>query len=322
MSKSLDRRAVLAGLGTALAVPSWAQESWPTRPVKIVVPYPAGGGSDLAARPWAERLGAAFGQSFVVDNRGGASGTIGTEAVARAPADGYTLLFTPNSAMSIVPQLRKVGYDPRKDFVPVARVGDQVAGFVIRADTGIKTMAEMVAYAKQNPGKLAYGGGGYGTTTQLRLEMLKLRAGIDILYVAYRGNVEAMQDVLAGTIQMTNDISTLPHVKAGTLRLLAVSHARRHPDFPDVPTLTEAGFPGMDVPLWQGLYAPAATPRAIVEKLNAKVRELASTEEMMRRMRAISVEVPLQTTEEMAKFLVEDYEANGKVIREANIKLE
>ena len=322
MSKSLDRRAVLAGLGMALAVPSWAQESWPTRPVKIVVPYPAGGGSDLAARPWAERLGAAFGQSFVVDNRGGASGTIGTEAVARAPADGYTLLFTPNSAMSIVPQLRKVGYDPRKDFVPVARVGDQVAGFVIRADTGIKTMAEMVAYAKQNPGKLAYGGGGYGTTTQLRLEMLKLRAGIDILYVAYRGNVEAMQDVLAGTIQMTNDISTLPHVKAGTLRLLAVSHARRHPDFPDVPTLTEAGFPGMDVPLWQGLYAPAATPRAIVEKLNAKVRELASTEEMMRRMRAISVEVPLQTTEEMAKFLVEDYDANGKVIREANIKLE
>lgn len=326
------RRAILTGLAASFsaamlptagfAQTASPQAGWPTRPVRLIVPYAAGGSTDVVARPWAEKLTQAFGQSFVIDNRGGASGSIGAEAAARATPDGYTFLLTPNSALSIVPQLRKVGYDVKKDFTPVARVGDLVGGFVVRADLGINTLAELVAYAKKNPGKLAYGGGGLGTTTQMRIETLKIRAGIDILYVPYRGNGEAMTDLLGGQIQLMNEIITFPHVKAGTLKLLAMSHTSRHPEFPDVPTLTEAGFPDADVPLWFGLHAPAGTARDIITRLNAKIVEIARTEEMIKRMREISVVVPTQTPEEMVLFLEADFVANGKVIREANIKME
>lgn len=316
------RRAVLTGLAASTLAPAiHAQDRWPARPVKIIVPYAAGGSTDVVARPWAERLTHAFGQSFVIDNRGGASGSIGTEAVARAVPDGYTLLLTPNSALSIVPQLRKVGYDVKKDFSPIARVGDLIGGWVVRADLGINTLAELVAYAKKSPNKLAYGGGGLGTTTQMRLETLKIRAGIDILYVPYRGNGEAMTDLLGGQIQVMNEIIVFPHVKAGSLKLLAISHATRHPDFPDVPTLTEAGYPNADVPLWFSILAPAGTPRAIITTLNTKITEIAGTGDMIRRLREISVVAPTQTPEEIAAFLETDYVENGKVIREANIKL-
>lgn len=322
------RRTLLTGLvastlaSATYTQESWAQERWPARPVKIIVPYAAGGSTDVVARPWAEKLTQAFSQSFVIDNRGGASGTIGAEVAARAAPDGYTLLLTPNSALSIVPQLRKVGYDPKKDFSPVARVGDLIGGWVVRTELGINSLAELIAYAKKNPGKLAYGGGGLGTTTQMRLETLKIRAGIDILYVPYRGNGEAMTDLLGGQIQMMNEIIVFPHVKAGTLKLLAISHYARHPDFPDVPTLTEAGFPNADVPLWFSVLAPAGTPRAIIATLNGKITELARSEEMIRRLREISIIAPTQTPEEMAAFLETDYAENGKVIREANIKME
>ena len=325
---ALTRRTLLTGLAASTLAPAifapaiQAQDRWPARPVKIIVPYAAGGSSDVVARPWAERLTHAFGQSFVIDNRGGASGSIGTEAAARAAADGYTLLLTPNSALSIVPQLRKVGYDAKKDFSPIARVGDLIGGWVVRADLGINTLAELVAYAKKNPGKLAYGGGGLGTTTQMRLETLKIRAGIDILYVPYRGNGEAMTDLLGGQIQVMNEIIVYPHVKAGSLKLLAISHATRHPDFPNVPTLAEAGYPNADVPLWFSILAPAGTPRAIITALNTKITEIARTEDMIRRLREISVVAPTQTPEEMAAFLETDYTENGKVIREANIKME
>ena len=179
---------------------------------------------DTVARPWAEKLTQAFGVPFVVDNRGGASGTIGAEAGARATPDGTTFLITPNSALNVVPQLRKVGYDARKDLMPVARVGDIVGGFAIVQSLGIKTMAELVSYAKQNPGKIAFGSAGLGTSTQLRIETLKLRAGIDILHVPYRGSGDALVDLLAGSVQMMNEIVVYPHVKAGKLNLLAINN--------------------------------------------------------------------------------------------------
>ena len=323
--RAISRRGMLAGLGAGLAAPgvigARAQDRWPSKPVKVIVPYAPGGASDLMARPWAERLSHELGVPFVVDNRGGASGTIGVEAAARSAPDGTTFLFTPNSAIGIVPQLRKVGYDVLKDLDPVARVGDLVGGFAINLTRGIKTMAEMLDFAKKNPGKLAYGSAGLGTSTQMRLEILKLRAGVDILHVPYRGSADALNDVLSGNVDMMNEIVVLPHAKAGKLTMLAFNNPARHWDFPNVPTMTEAGLPDCDVPIWYSLWAPKGTPKEAIETLNKAIVKLAKTPEMTQRMRDISVTVPTQTPEEMRVFFEADLQANARVIKEAKISL-
>jgi len=308
-----------------VGIPARAQnpaQNWPDRPVKLILPYAPGGATDLIGRPWAEKLSQAFGQQFVIENRGGAAGAIGTETAAKTAPDGYTFLLTPNATLSILPLLRTTPYDPVKSFLPVGRVGDIVGGFVIHPAVGPKTFKEMVEYAKKNPGKLSFGSAGLGTATQLRLEMLKWRAGIDILHVPYRGSADALNDLLPNTVQMMNEINVLPHVKAGKLILLNINYSQRHPDFPDVPTLTELGYPNSDVPIWFGILAPAGTPKEIVDKLNAKIVEIAKSDDMKARMQALSVVLPLQTPEEVAKHLEEDTKRNADVIRIANIKLD
>ncbi len=311
--------AIIAGPVTSAAAQA---EKWPDRPVKLILPYAPGGSGDLIGRPWAEKLSQAFGQQFVIENRGGAGGMIGVEAAAKSTPDGYTFLQTPNATLSVLPTMRQVPYDPVKSFMPVARVGDLVCGFTIHNGTGIKTFKEFIDYAKANPGKLSFGSAGLGTSSQLRIEMLKHRAGLDILHVPYRGSGDALNDLLAGTVQMMNEINVLPHVQSGKLTLLAINHHERHADYPNVPTLTECGYPGADVPIWFSYWAPAGTPPAIVAKLNAKIVEIAATDDMKARMRAISVVVPRQTPEEMGQFLLEDTKRNSEVIKAANIKLE
>jgi tripartite-type tricarboxylate transporter receptor subunit TctC len=296
--------------------------TWPNRAVKLILPYAPGGATDLIGRPWAEKLGQVLGQTFVIDNRGGAGGMIGTEAAAKSPPDGYTFLLTPNGPLTVLPSLRQVPYDPQKDFAPVGRVGDIVAGFVIHPATGVKNFKEMVDYAKKNPGKLNYGSAGLGTSTHLRIEMLKYRAGIDIVHVPYRGSADALNDLLPGNVQMMNEINVLPHVKAGKLTLLNINYHARSPDFPDTPTLTELGLPNSDVPIWYSIQAPAGTPKDIIDKFNAKIVEIAAGDDMKKRMREISVSVPSQTPSEMAAFLRTDFAANSEVIKAANVKLE
>ena len=243
----MHRREFLALAGATLAAGvstrAWSQaQSWPERPVKLILPYAPGGATDLIGRPWADKLSQTFGQQFVIENRGGASGIIGTEAAAKATPDGYTFLLTPNAPLNVQPLLRKTPYDPVKSFAPVGRVGDLISGFVIHPAVGVKTFKEMLDYAKQSPGKLAYGSAGLGTSSHLRLEMLKVKAGIDILHVPYRGNADALNDILANTVQMMNEINPMPHVKAGKLILLDISYPERHPD------AVRAG-------LWRGLRA-------------------------------------------------------------------
>ncbi len=296
--------------------------TWPNKPVKLILPYAPGGATDLIGRPWAEKLSQVLGQSFVIDNRGGAGGMIGTEAVAKSAADGYTFLLTPNGPLSVLPSLRQVPYDPQKDFAPVGRVGDIVAGFVIHPTTGVKNFKEMVEYAKKNPGKLNYASAGLGTSTHLRIEMLKYKAGIDIVHVPYRGSADALNDLLPGNVQMMNEINVLPHVRAGKLILLNINYHTRSPDFPDTPTLTELGLPNADVPIWYSIQAPAGTPKDIIEKFNAKIIEVAAADDMKKRMRDISVSVPSQTPADMAAFLKADSAANSEVIKAANVKLE
>src|SRR5262245_36450739 len=246
---------------------------------------------------------------------------IGTEAASKAAPDGYTLLLTPNATLSVLPSLRKTPYDP-KSFLPVARVGDFVTGFSMHPAVGPKSFQEMVAYAKANPGKLSYGSAGLGTATHLRIEMLKYRAGIDILHVPYRGSADALNDLLPNTIQMMNEINVLPHVKAGKLILLDINYSERHPDFPDVPTLTELGYGDAGVPIWYLVLAPAGTPKDILAKFNTTLIELAKSDEIIAKMRAINVIVPPQTPEEIRAHMVEDTKRNAELIKMANIKLE
>jgi tripartite-type tricarboxylate transporter receptor subunit TctC len=296
--------------------------AWPAKPVKLILPYAPGGATDLIGRPWAEKLGQAFGQPFVIENRGGASGAIGTEAVAKAAPDGHTFLLTPSAPFTILPILRQTPYDPLTSFTPVARVGDLISGFVIHPSVGVKTFKEMIDYAKKNPGKLSFGSAGLGTSTHMRVEMLKFRAGVDILHVPYRGSADSLNDLLAGSIQMMNEINPLPHVRAGKLILLNVNSPKRSPEWPDIPTLTELGFPDSDVPSWYSIQAPAGTPADIVQKFNAKVTEIAKTADMQAGMTKLSVELPVQTPAEMVEFLKADIKRNTEVIKAANIKLE
>jgi putative tricarboxylic transport membrane protein len=323
----MRRREFLAMAGATLATGISTQASsqaqaWPERTVKVILPYAPGGATDAIGRPWADKLSQAFGQQFVIENRGGASGMIGTEAAAKSAPDGYTFLLTPNAPLAVLPSLRKTPYDPLKSFDAVGRVGDVINGFVIHPSVGVKTFKEMVEYAKKNPGKLTFGSSGNGTSTHLRLEMLKYKTGIDILHIPYRGGADTLNDVLPGTVHMMNEPVSLPHAKVGKLILLNVNAQVRHPDFPDVPTLTELGIAGADVPIWFSIFAPAGTPKDIVAKLNAKMIEIAKTDDMKARMLAVNAVVPLQSPEDMAKHLVQDIKANAELIAAANIKIE
>lgn len=312
----------LVAIGAAPGLAQSPADKWPERPVKLILPYAPGGATDIIGRPWADKLSHAFGQPFVIENRGGASGVIGTEAVSKAPADGYTFLLTPSAPLTVQPALRKLAYDPVKSFAPVGRVGDLISGFVINPATGIKTFKEMVEYAKKNPGKLAYGSAGVGSSSHLRVEMLKTVAGIDILHVPYRGNADALNDILANNVQMMNEINPFPHVKAGKLTLLDISFPTRHPDFPDTPTLFELGYGDAYVPSWYAMFAPAGVPESIIRKLNGKMVEIGRSPEMKALLLAVNVSIEPQSPEDMAVHLRDDIKRVGDLIKRIGIKAE
>jgi tripartite-type tricarboxylate transporter receptor subunit TctC len=306
----------MAGRSTA----SFAQ-AWPSRPVKLIVSFPAGGATDLVARPWAEALTRAFGQQFVVENRGGASGLIGNEAAFRAPPDGYTLLFAGNTGTVGLPILRKHNFDPRQ-FIIVAHTGTAVSGFTVHPSVGVNTMQELLDYARKNPGKLNFGSSGAGTQPHLRYEMLRYKTGVDIAHIPYRGGSDSLNDLLAGNIQLMNEASTMPHVKAKKLIMLCVNSQSRFEDFPEVPTLTECGVPDADMASWFAIYAPPGTPKEIVEQLNAKANEISSGPDWRKKM-ALVANIPSNgSLAELQKTWDEDWKSTEQVIKAAGIKLE
>jgi tripartite-type tricarboxylate transporter receptor subunit TctC len=309
-----------AGLATFPAV-GGAQGSWPNKPVKIIVPFGAGGGTDALARFWAERLGQAFGQQFVVENRGGASGMIGTEAVAKSTPDGYTLLLTSNSPTVILPLLRKVPYE-QGSLQALVRVGDAVTGFCVHPSTGLKSVKELVDYARANPGKLSCSSPGAGTSGHMRMEMLAYRAGVSFLHVPYRGGADALNDLLAGTVHFMNDPTCNPSAKAGKLNMLCVNHTIRSPEFPDAPTLTEAGYPNSDVPLWFCIWGPAGLPQPVIDALHAKVTEISKAPDVPARL-LLSGMLPVTSTQaELQAFREGESRMTTELIKAANIKLE
>ncbi len=323
----MHRRAFLTSTAVAAAVTAaggpaaFAQSSWPTKPVRLIVSFPAGGATDLVARPWADALSKAFGRQFIVENRSGASGMIGNEAAFRSAPDGYTFLFTGNTGTVGVPLLYKLNYDARK-FVAVAHLGTGVSGFTIHPGVGPRTFAEFMDYARKNPGKLNFGSSGLGTQPHLRHEMLKFRTGVDIAHIPYKGGAESLQDLLAGNIQLMNEASTLPHVKAGKLILLNVNTPVRFVEFPDTPTLTECGVKDADMGSWFGLYGPPGTPPEVVAMLNAKINEISATAEWKLVMQRVA-NLPVQASlDQLQKLWDDDWTSTQQVIKTAGIKLE
>jgi tripartite-type tricarboxylate transporter receptor subunit TctC len=261
-------------LAAILAAPCARAADYPTRPIKLIVPYPAGGPTDVVGRMVADYLSRDLKQSVFVENKGGAQGTIGAEAAARAEPDGYTLFFTVASIFVLNPVLyKKLGYDPDRDFRMLAIVTDVPVVMVVHPSVPAKTVAEFVAYARQNPGKLNFGSAGTGGTVHLSGEIFKQMAGIDMIHVPYKGAGPALTDLISGQIQlMFESLGTaLPPVRSGLLRPLGVSSAERIPDLPDVPTISESGYPDYHVSIWYGVAAPAKVPDEVAEKLRASL---------------------------------------------------
>jgi tripartite-type tricarboxylate transporter receptor subunit TctC len=269
----LRRRFVSALGATALADPAVRADTWPNKQIKVVIPYPPGGPTDISARIVMEKVGQLLGQPVLFDNKGGASGMIGAAYAKTQPADGYNLLATTVAMLAITRHLQPIPFDPDKDFLPVARTATSWACLTIHPSVPANTMAEFVAYAKANPGKINYGSSGNATITHLNCEILNLEAGIKMTHVPYKGSAQATQDLLGGQIQAQTDQTTLPHIVAGRLRGLAIVGDRRWPGKPDIPTMKETGY-GKDVgESWYGILAPAGTSPDIVKRLAKAIDE-------------------------------------------------
>ncbi|MGE3156041.1 MAG: Bug family tripartite tricarboxylate transporter substrate binding protein [Xanthobacteraceae bacterium] len=307
------------------ADPAQAQ-SYPNRPIRMVVPFPAGGPTDAMARIISDRLGQALGQTIVVENRGGgAGGSIGAKFVATSDPDGYTLLITPGGALTTGPAVHaNIGYDPVKAFVPVCQVMDTPQVVAVHESLPVKSMAELVSYAKANPGKVSWGSQGFGTAPHLLAELFKLEAGVDIVHVPYRGTAPMLAAIIANEVQVVADPMTtsLPHIQSGKLRALAVTSSKRSPKLPGVPTVIEAGFPKLEATFWLGVVAPAGTPQPIIDKLNAAFRESLAPAATRALLDKVGGEVKIGTQEEFRKMLADELAKWTAVVKAANIKVQ
>ena len=313
--------------GAALLRPDPVQaQAYPNRPIKIVVPFPAGGPTDGMARIISDRLGTVLGQSIIIENRGGgAGGSVGAKVVASADPDGYTILLTPGGSLTTGPAVHKnLGYDPLKAFVPVGLVMETPQALSVHPDLPVKTMAELVAYAKANPGKISFGSQGFGVGPHLLLELFKLEAGIKMTHVPYRGTAPMLTALLTGEVQLVIDPTTtsLTHIQSGKIRPLAIAGPTRTPALPDVPTTAEAGYPKLSSPFWLGVVAPAGTPPAIVAKLNAAFREALGAPETRERLANFGAEAKIGTPEAFGKLIANELALWQGVVRDANITVE
>ncbi len=314
--------AVALALG-ALATPA-ASQNWPARPVRLIVPFPAGGSADTLSRIIGQELQERLGQPFVVENRTGAGGNIGTDAVARAPADGSTFLVTPSS-IAIAPALyTTLSFDPLKDFEPVTLIGNIPMVIVVNPAFPAKTLMELVAEAKAKPGKISYASAGFGTTNHLAVELFKSQTGIDLVHVPYRGNPLAMVDVMAGQVPVFFDfvLTGAPHVKSGAVRALATTGAQRSRVLPEVPTAVEAGVGGFEASTWFAFYAPAGTPKDIIEKLNTQIAAILALPAIQQKLSNLGVEPMPAGPAALAELTRGDLVKWGPIIAKAGIKLE
>ena len=302
-----------------------AAQNYPTKTIRVIVPYPAGGATDFFARLVFPKMGEALGQSVVVENRPGAGTAIGASEVARSAPDGYTLLLGDAGTYAFNPTLyKKLSYDPTKDFAPVSLTGRFALILAVNPATPAKSVQEFVAAAKSQPGRINYGAPGPGSPIHLAMEFFKQRAGLDMTPIPYKGGADAMNDLLGGRISaMFLDIASgLPQIKGGKLRPLAVASAKRVAALPDLPTIGESGYPGFEAWAWQGFVAPAKTPRPIVMRLNAEFAKVMSDPAIKQRLSESGFEPQTSTPEEFSSYMKSEIAKWAKVIRESNVTLD
>ena len=318
-------RRLAATLVLALAAGSPAlADDYPTRPIRVIVPFAAGGAADAVARIVGKYVGAALGQPVVVEDRGGAGGIIGTEIVKKAEPDGYTLLLGQSGPISINPGIyTKLSYDPEKDFAPISMTTAYPYILVVKPSLGVKTVAELIALARSKPGQLNYGTAGVGVSNHLVTELFDDKAGIKMTHVPYRGTSLAVADLLAGNVQVVfaDPVSALSQIRAGTLIALAVTSKQRSPVAPDVPTIAESGFPGFDAIAWHGFMAPAGTPKPIIDRLNAEILKALKDPPSARLIEQQAMQIVGDSPEQFAAFIKQDIELWKNVAREAKVEI-
>ena len=315
-------------LGIALAFVAFAARAqgpadrYPERPIRLIQPFPSGGGADVAARHVALHLSERLGQTVVVDNRGGAGGAIGTELAARAPADGYTLLMSTASTIVINPLINKVPFDPIKDFDAVVSVSIVPLVLVVHPSVPAKTVRDLINLAKSQPGKINFASSGDGTISHLAGELFKVMTGVNMMHIPYRGGGPARNALIGGEVQVNfgNLLATAPHAKAGQLRALAVSTAKRTQGMPEIPTFQEAGVPGYEVIQWSGIVAPRGLPAARVARINTEVNRVLALPETIKYFLAGGADVAGGTAQEFAAFIKADIAKWTKVIRNAKLQ--
>ena len=318
----IPRAFILALFTTAITVQA---QPYPVKPIRCVVPYPPGGPTDIIGRAIAQKLAEALGQPVIIDNRGGAAGTIGSEQVARAPADGYTLLWGTPGTHGIAPSIYpKLGYDPVKDFTHITLIALGTNLLVVHPSVPARSVAELVAVAKSRPGKLNFGSAGAGATSHMAAEMLKVMSGIDMLHVPFKGAAPAIVALMSGEVDLAilDTPPLLPHVRSGKLRALAVASQRRSRVLPQLPTMEESGLPGYNASSWHGLFAPAGTPRDIVSKLHTTITQIVKLPDITERLSAQGVEPVANTPDQFAEFIKSEIARWARIAKISRAKAE
>jgi tripartite-type tricarboxylate transporter receptor subunit TctC len=315
---------IVAALSAWLLAFGALAQSYPNRPVKVVVPWPPGQATDIAARVVAERLQAAFGQPFVVENRPGAGGSIGTDVVVKSAADGYTILAASSGPVSIMPNLQGTPYDPLKDLAPVSLICSTPFALVAHPSFPAANAAEFIALVKANPGKYTFASSGTGATAHLFAELFNSMAGIQARHVPYKGSAPALTDVMNGSVNyaMETVAATQTYIKSGKLKAFGVSTARRTGAMPELPPLAEVGLPGYDAAAWIGYAAPAGTPRDTLARISGEMQKALATDEIKARLVSLGLDAVSSTPEEMAKFMRREQDRYGSIIKNQNIKVE
>lgn len=309
--------AAAALAGASAALPALAQSAYPNKPIKLVVGYAAGGATDVIARLVGQKLGDNLGQTVVIDNRAGANSNVGAEAVARSPADGYTLYVYTIANTINATLYPKLGYDPEKDFEPIGLIAKVPNILVVNKDVPVKTLAEYVAYAKAQPQGVTFASSGSGSSIHLSGEMFKMMTKLNMLHVPYRGSAPAVSDLLGGQVQsmFDNAPSAMPHIQSGRLRPIAITSPQRSPLLPDVPTFIESGYADFDVQSWFGLAAPAGTPAAVVSKLNAELAKVLALPEVKKRLAEMGATPAGGSPADMRKFAAAEIKRWNAVVK-------
>ncbi|HZZ91674.1 MAG TPA: tripartite tricarboxylate transporter substrate binding protein [Usitatibacter sp.] len=314
--------AALAAALAAVLAPAAQADAWPARPVKMVVPFPAGGPTDVMTRVISDKLSQALGHAVVVENKPGAGGTIGADFVAKSAPDGYTLLMATGSTHSVAPYVQKVPYDPRKDFTPIVYVGYATTILLVSPALGVESVKDLIALAKREPGRLNYATSGVGSISHVTSEMFATMAGIQLTHVPYKGTEQSISDLMSGQVAMLFDnvMTAKPHMQAGRLKGLAISSRQRSPLVPQLPTVDESGVAGFDSSNWFGIFGPANTPAPIVARVNAEMNAILRDPGVRERFAQLGFDITGGTPAQFAEVVQREGERWSKVIREAHVK--